>query len=114
DVVKSGRTHLMDAVPVTLGQEFSGYARQVQLGRERVEAALVRLAELPLGGTAVGTGLNAPEGMTEAMIAELRRRTGIDALREAENHFEAQGARDALVELSGALKVIAVGLTKIA
>lgn len=114
DVVKSGRTHLMDATPVTLGQEFSGYARQVELGKARVEAALERVAELPLGGTAVGTGLNAPEGMTEGVIAELRDRTGIQALREAENHFEAQGARDALVELSGAFKVIAVSLTKIA
>jgi fumarate hydratase class II len=114
DVVKPGRTHLMDATPVTLGQEFSGYARQVELGQARVRSALERLAELPLGGTAVGTGLNAPEGMTEAVIAELRRRTGITALREADNHFEAQGARDALVELSGACKVIAVSLTKIA
>ncbi len=114
EIVKPGRTHLMDAVPVTLGQEFSGYARQVELGAARVRSALERLAELPLGGTAVGTGLNAPEGMTDAMIAELRDRTGIAELREAENHFEAQGARDALVELSGALKVIAVSLTKIA
>ncbi len=114
DIVKPGRTHLMDAVPVTLGQEFSGYARQIDLGIDRVRAALVRVAELPLGGTAVGTGLNAPEGMTEGVIAELQRLTGIDELREAENHFEAQGARDALVELSGALKVIAVSLTKIA
>jgi fumarate hydratase, class II len=114
EVVKSGRTHLMDATPVTLGQEFSGYARQIELGAERVRAALERVAELPLGGTAVGTGLNAPEGMTEGVIAELRRVTGSDALREADNHFEAQGARDALVELSGACKVIAVSLTKIA
>jgi fumarate hydratase, class II len=114
DVVKPGRTHLMDATPVTLGQEFSGYARQVELGAARVRAALERLAELPLGGTAVGTGLNAPEGMTEGVIAGLRELTGIPALREAENHFEAQGARDALVELSGACKVIAVSLTKIA
>ncbi len=89
---KAGRTHLMDAVPITLGQEFSGYARQIELGVARVEAALVRVAELPLGGTAVGTGLNAPEGMTEGVIAELRACTGIDALREADNHFEAQGA----------------------
>src|SRR5687768_6941817 len=102
DIVKPGRTHLMDAVPVTLGQEFSGYARQIELGIARVRAALARVAELPLGGTAVGTGLNAPEGMTEGVINELRRTTGIDALREADNHFEAQGARDALVELSGA------------
>jgi fumarate hydratase, class II len=114
DVVKPGRTHLMDATPVTLGQEFSGYARQVELGVARVRAALERLAELPLGGTAVGTGLNAPEGMTEGVIAGLRELTGIAALREADNHFEAQGARDALVELSGACKVIAVSLTKIA
>ena len=114
DIVKPGRTHLMDAVPVTLGQEFSGYARQIELGAERVRAAMVRVAELPLGGTAVGTGLNAPEGMTEGVIDELRRRTGMQALREADNHFEAQGARDALVELSGACKVIAVSLTKIA
>ncbi|HVL98306.1 MAG TPA: class II fumarate hydratase [Egibacteraceae bacterium] len=114
DVVKPGRTHLMDATPVTLGQEFSGYARQVELGIARVEATLERLAELPLGGTAVGTGLNAPEGMTDGVIAELRRRTGIATLREATNHFEAQGARDALVEVSGACKVVAVSLTKIA
>jgi len=114
EVVKPGRTHLMDATPVTLGQEFGGYARQVHLGSQRVRSALVRLAELPLGGTAVGTGLNAPEGMTEGVITELRRRTGIAELREAEDHFEAQGARDALVELSGALKVVAVSLTKIA
>jgi fumarate hydratase class II len=114
DVVKSGRTHLMDAVPVTLGQEFGGYARQIALGRARVESSLERVAELPLGGTAVGTGLNAPEGMTEGVIADLRNRTGLAALREADNHFEAQGARDALVELSGALKVIAASLTKIA
>ena len=114
DVVKPGRTHLMDATPVTLGQEFGGYARQVRLGIERVEAALPRVAELPLGGTAVGTGLNAPEGMTDAMIAELRQRTGATGLVEATDHFEAQGARDALVELSGACKVVATSLTKIA
>jgi fumarate hydratase class II len=114
DVVKPGRTHLMDATPVTLGQEFSGYGRQVELGGARVRAALERVAELPLGGTAVGTGLNAPPGLAQAIIAELRDKTGLHALREAENHFEAQGARDALVELSGACKVIAVSLTKIA
>lgn len=113
-VVKPGRTHLMDATPVTLGQEFSGYARQVELGVERVRTALARVAELPIGGTAVGTGLNAPPGMADEVIAELRRRTGIEELREAENHFEAQGARDALVELSGACKTIAVSLTKVA
>jgi len=104
----------MDATPVTLGQEFSGYARQVELGAARIRSALERVAELPLGGTAVGTGLNAPAGMTEAVLDELRRRTGHDALREASNHFEAQAARDGLVELSGACKVIAVSLTKIA
>ena len=114
DVVKPGRTHLMDATPVTLGQEFSGYSRQIELGAARVRAALERVAELPLGGTAVGTGLNAPPGQAEAIIAELRHQTGLDGLREADNHFEAQGARDALVELSGACKVIAVSLTKIA
>ncbi|HEX6254717.1 MAG TPA: class II fumarate hydratase [Euzebyales bacterium] len=114
DVVKPGRTHLMDATPVTLGQEFSGYARQVELGGERVAAALERVAELPLGGTAVGTGLNAPPEQAAAIVAGLREHTGLDALREATNHFEAQGARDALVELSGACKVIAVSLTKIA
>jgi fumarate hydratase class II len=114
DVVKPGRTHLMDATPVTLGQEFSGYARQVELGAERITAALERVAELPLGGTAVGTGLNAPPEQAAAIIAELRELTGLDALREAENHFEAQGARDALVELSGACRVVAVSLTKIA
>ena len=114
DVVKPGRTHLMDATPVTLGQEFSGYARQIDLGGDRIRAALERVAELPLGGTAVGTGLNAPPGQAEDIITELRRQTGLDALREASNHFEAQGARDALVELSGACKVIAASLTKIA
>ncbi len=114
DIVKPGRTHLMDATPVTLGQEFSGYARQIELGADRIRSALERVAELPLGGTAVGTGLNAPAGMTEAVLDELRRRTGHDALREASNHFEAQAARDGLVELSGACKVIAVSLTKIA
>jgi fumarate hydratase class II len=113
-VVKSGRTHLMDATPVTLGQEFSGYARQIELGGARVRDALTRVAELPLGGTAVGTGLNAPEGMTQAVIERLREATGSNELREADNHFEAQGARDAIVELSGACKVIAVSLTKIA
>jgi fumarate hydratase class II len=114
DVVKPGRTHLMDATPVTLGQEFSGYARQVELGGDRIRAALERVAELPLGGTAVGTGLNAPPEQAEAIITELRAQTGLDPLREATNHFEAQGARDALVELSGACKVIAASLTKIA
>ncbi|MEO6955708.1 MAG: class II fumarate hydratase [Antricoccus sp.] len=112
-VVKSGRTHLMDATPVTLGQEFGGYAAQVRYGVERVQGTLPRLAELPLGGTAVGTGINTPAGFSEAVIAELARSTGLP-LTEARNHFEAQGARDGLVELSGQLKTIAVGLTKIA
>ena len=112
--VKSGRTHLMDAVPVTLGQEFGGYARQIEAGIERVEATLPRLGELPIGGTAVGTGLNAPDGFGAKVVAELVKSTGIDALREARDHFEAQAARDGLVEASGALRTIAVSLTKIA
>ncbi|WP_280232234.1 class II fumarate hydratase [Nocardia cyriacigeorgica] len=113
-VVKSGRTHLMDAVPVTLGQEFGGYTRQVAAGIDRIMATLPRLGELSIGGTAVGTGLNAPDGFGGLVVAELVRTTGIDALREAEDHFEAQAARDGLVEASGALRTIAVSLTKIA
>ncbi|MBB4891545.1 fumarate hydratase class II [Streptomyces olivoverticillatus] len=113
DVVKSGRTHLMDATPVTLGQEFGGYAAQVRYGVERLRAALPRLAELPLGGTAVGTGINTPPGFAGAVIAEIARTTGLP-LTEARNHFEAQGARDGLVETSGQLRTVAVGLTKIA
>jgi len=113
-VVKSGRTHLMDAVPVTLGQEFSGYTRQVEAGIDRLTATLVRLGELPIGGTAVGTGLNAPGGFGAKVVAELRRSTGLDELSEARNHFEAQAARDGLVELSGALRTVAISLTKIA
>ncbi|WP_131740747.1 class II fumarate hydratase [Actinomadura roseirufa] len=112
-VVKSGRTHLMDATPVTLGQEFGGYAAQVRYGVERLEAVLPRLAELPLGGTAVGTGINTPAGFGARAVAELARATGLP-LTEARDHFEAQGARDGLVEASGALRTIAVGLTKIA
>ena len=112
DVVKSGRTHLMDATPVTLGQEFSGYAQQVSNGVERLTATLPRLAELPLGGTAVGTGVNTPPGFAAAVIGRLAEATGLP-LSEARNHFEAQGARDALVEASGQLRVIAVGLYKI-
>ncbi|GAA3741751.1 class II fumarate hydratase [Salinactinospora qingdaonensis] len=112
-VVKSGRTHLMDATPVTLGQEFAGYAAQVRHGVERLEAALPRVAELPLGGTAVGTGINTPEGFASRVIAEIAQATGL-ALTEARDHFEAQGARDGLVELSGQLRTIAVGYTKIA
>jgi fumarate hydratase class II len=113
DVVKSGRTHLMDATPVTLGQELGGYAAQVRMGIERLQATLPRVAELPLGGTAVGTGINAPPGFGGRVIAELARATGLP-LTEARDHFEAQGARDALVELSGQLRTIAVSLTKVA
>ncbi|MCA6094146.1 class II fumarate hydratase [Streptomyces sp. SCA3-4] len=113
EVVKSGRTHLMDATPVTLGQEFGGYAAQVRYGVERLRASLPRLAELPLGGTAVGTGINTPPGFSAAVIAEVARATGLP-LTEARDHFEAQGARDGLVETSGQLRTIAVGLTKIA
>ncbi|MFF7141555.1 MULTISPECIES: class II fumarate hydratase [Streptomyces] len=113
DVVKAGRTHLMDATPVTLGQEFGGYAAQVRYGVERLTASLPRLAELPLGGTAVGTGINTPPGFSAAVISEVARATGLP-LTEARNHFEAQGARDAVVETSGQLRTVAVGLTKIA
>ncbi|MBT2527723.1 class II fumarate hydratase [Streptomyces sp. ISL-99] len=112
DVVKSGRTHLMDATPVTLGQEFGGYAAAVRYGVERLRASLPRLAELPLGGTAVGTGINTPPGFSAAVIAEVARSTGLP-LTEARDHFEAQGARDGLVETSGQLRTIAVSLTKI-
>lgn len=112
EVVKAGRTHLMDATPVTLGQEFGGYAAQVRHGVERLRAVLPRLAELPLGGTAVGTGINTPPGFSAAVIAEVAAATGLP-LTEARNHFEAQGARDALVETSGMLRTIAVSLTKI-
>ncbi|MCX4958394.1 class II fumarate hydratase [Streptomyces virginiae] len=111
-VVKAGRTHLMDATPVTLGQEFGGYAAQIRYGVERLRAALPRLAELPLGGTAVGTGINTPPGFSAAVIAEVADATGLP-LTEARDHFEAQGARDALVETSGMLRTIAVSLTKI-
>ncbi|MFE5523613.1 class II fumarate hydratase [Streptomyces virginiae] len=111
-VVKAGRTHLMDATPVTLGQEFGGYAAQIRYGVERLRAALPRLAELPLGGTAVGTGINTPPGFSAAVIAEVADATGLP-LTEARDHFEAQGARDALVETSGMLRTVAVSLTKI-
>ncbi len=113
DVVKSGRTHLMDAVPVTLGQEFGGYAAQVRLGRARVEAALPHVGQIPLGGTATGTGLNTHPDFAERARALLGEATGLD-VRAPEDPFEAQGNRDALVELSGMLKVVAVSLTKIA
>jgi fumarate hydratase, class II len=112
-VVKAGRTHLMDATPVTLGQEFGGYAAQVRHGIERLRSSLPRLAELPLGGTAVGTGINTPPGFAAAVIERLVETTALP-VTEARNHFEAQGARDALVETSGQLRVIAVGLHKIA
>jgi len=112
DAVKAGRTHLMDATPVTLGQEFSGYARQIRLGIERVQATIPRVAEVPLGGTAVGTGINTPAGFPQKVIALLAADSGLP-ITEALDHFEAQGARDALVEASGALRVIAVSLTKI-
>ena len=112
EVVKAGRTHLMDAVPVTLGQEFGGYRRQVELGADRVRHAADATAELPLGGTAAGTGLNAAPGFAQAVIERVSESTG-QPFREAENHFEAQSAQDAVVELSGALKVVAVSLTKI-
>jgi fumarate hydratase class II len=112
DVVKSGRTHLMDATPVMLGQEFGGYAAIIRLGVERLESTLPRVAELPLGGTAVGTGINTPDGFAERVIAGIAEETGLP-FTEARNHFEAQGGQDALVELSGQLRTIAVGLTKI-
>jgi fumarate hydratase class II len=113
DVVKSGRTHLMDATPVTLGQEFGGYAAAIRLGIERLEGSLPRVGELPLGGTAVGTGINTPPGFAAGVIDVLVEETGLP-LREARNHFEAQASRDALVELSGVLRVVAVGYNKIA
>jgi fumarate hydratase, class II len=112
EVVKSGRTHLMDATPVTLGQEFAGYASQIRYGVERVQACLPRVAELPLGGTAVGTGINAPAGFAAEVIALIAAETGLP-LTEARDHFEAQGARDGLVELSGVLRTVAVSLNKI-
>ncbi|HEY4994139.1 MAG TPA: class II fumarate hydratase [Nakamurella sp.] len=111
-VVKSGRTHLMDATPVTLGQEFGGYAAQIRNGQERLQASLPRLSELPLGGTAVGTGINTPPGFAAAVIDELSAATGL-TFTEARNHFEAQASRDGLVEASGQLRAIAVSLFKI-
>jgi fumarate hydratase class II len=112
-VVKAGRTHLMDATPMTLGQELGGYARQVELAGDRVLRAAEGLAELALGGTAVGTGINCPPGFAARAIARLSERCG-RAYREASDHFEAQGAQDAAVELSGALRSAAVSLFKIA
>jgi fumarate hydratase class II len=113
DILKSGRTHLMDATPVRLGQEFGGYAVQVANGAERIRKVLPELLELALGGTAVGTGINAPDGFPAATIAEMARRSGYDFV-EAPNHFEAQAAKDATVNTSGALKTVAVSLFKIA
>lgn len=112
DLVKSGRTHLMDATPVTLGQEFGGYAATARLAGERLAAVLPRVQELPLGGTAVGTGLNAPPGFAAAVIHDVSADLGI-AFTETRDHFEAAGTRDSLVELSGVLRTLAVGLTKI-
>jgi fumarate hydratase class II len=113
DVVKIGRTHLMDATPLRVSQEIGGWARQIELGLQRAEAASQALAELALGGTAVGTGLNRPAGFPERAIAQISRETGLE-FREAADHFEAQAARDAAVEASGALRTIAVSLFKIA
>ncbi|NYF17382.1 fumarate hydratase class II [Microbacterium sp. AK009] len=112
EVVKSGRTHLMDATPVTLGQEFGGYARQMRLGIERVQSVLPRVAEVPLGGTATGTGINTPVGFPQRVLELIVAETDLP-ITEAKDHFEAQGARDGLVEASGALRTIAVSLTKI-
>jgi fumarate hydratase class II len=113
-VVKAGRTHLMDAVPVTLGQEFAGYAAQLALAQERVQAALVHVGQIPLGGTATGTGLNTHPKFAERVRARLKKESGLRQIAPPLDRFEAQANRDALVELSGALKVIAVSLTKIA
>jgi fumarate hydratase class II len=114
NVVKAGRTHLMDAVPVTLGQEFGGYAAQIALAQERVRAALVHVGQIPLGGTATGTGLNTHPRFAEKVRARLRKESGLKQIAAPLDPFEAQANRDALVELSGALKVLAVSLTKIA
>jgi fumarate hydratase class II len=113
DIVKAGRTHLMDAVPVTLGQEFSGYAAQIRLGQRRIRNALPQVAQIPLGGTATGTGLNTHNEFAQRVRQYLSEATGLE-IRPPEDPFEAQGNRDALVELSGALKVLAVSMTKIA
>src|SRR5205807_3068057 len=113
DIVKTGRTHLMDAVPVTLGEEFSGYAAQIRLGARRVRNALPQVAQIPLGGTATGTGLNTHKEFAGRVRARLTDASNLE-IRSPEDPFEAQGNRDALVELSGALKVLAVSLIKIA
>ena len=112
EVVKSGRTHLMDATPIMLGQEFSGYAMQIRNGIKRIEGALPRLCELPLGGTAVGTGINTPAGFSQRVIELIAQNTGLP-FTEAPNHFEAQAAQDSLVEMSGAIRTVAVSLLKI-
>jgi fumarate hydratase class II len=113
DIVKSGRTHMMDAVPVTLGQEFSGYAAQIRLGARRVKNALPQVAQIPLGGTATGTGLNTHPEFAARVRELLARETGLEILPPADP-FEAQAARDGIVEVSGALKTVAVSLTKVA
>ena len=113
-VVKAGRTHLMDAVPVTLGQEFGGYAAQIALAQERIQSALVHVGQIPLGGTATGTGLNTHPQFAQKVRARLKRASGLKQIAAPLDRFEAQANRDALVELSGALKVLAVSLTKIA
>ena len=113
-VLKTGRTHLQDAVPITLGQEAGGWATQAEYGAARCRDVLARLAQLPIGGTAVGTGLNAPAGFAAGVVEELRAATGLHVLTEAPDHMEAQGARDGLVEASGALRTVAVSLFKIA
>lgn len=113
DVVKSGRTHLMDATPVTLGQEFGGFASQIRHGQARLERVLPELEELALGGTATGTGINAPDGFAARVIELMAERTGM-AFREADDHFEAQGAKDAAVAAAGVLNTIAVSYVKIA
>jgi fumarate hydratase class II len=114
EVVKAGRTHLMDAVPITLGQEAGGWATQIEYGSARILDVLPRLAQLPIGGTAVGTELNAPEGFAPKVVEKLREATGLFVLTEAEDHVEAQSARDGLVEASGALRTVAVSLFKVA
>lgn len=114
EVVKPGRTHLMDATPVTLGQEFSGYARQIELGIERVENTLLHLGELAIGGTAVGTGINTPAEFGARVTDELKKLSGVEQLSEAKNHFEAQANRDGLVEFSSAMRSVAVSFYKIA
>ncbi len=114
NVVKAGRTHLMDAVPVTLGAEFDGYAAQVALGSERIRSALVHVGQIPLGGTATGTGLNTHPRFAEKVRSRLKKESGLRQIAAPLDPFEAQASRDALVELSGALKVVAVSLTKIA